>query len=61
MNIGRYDINKGLDEAVLMLNEGGSGQFIIPSGLAFGMLGDLDCVEAKETVIYDIQSVEIIP
>lgn len=61
LNIGRYDIIKGLDDAILMLNEGGQGKFIIPSDLAFGMIGDQNCVGSKRTVIYDIQSVEIIP
>jgi FKBP-type peptidyl-prolyl cis-trans isomerase len=59
--IGRYDIIKGLDEALLLLNEGGEGTFIIPSDLAFAMIGDQACVGAKKTVIYEIKSIEILP
>ena len=58
ITIGRYDINRGLDEALLMLHEGGRGKFIIPADLAFGIIGDQDCVGSKQTVIYDILSVE---
>ena len=62
ITIGRYDINRGLDEALLMLREGGRGKFIIPADLAFGIVGDQDCVGSKRTVIYEIISIEkIIP
>ena len=58
ITIGRYDINRGLDEALLTLREGGRGKFIIPADLAFGIIGDQDCIGSKQTVIYDILSVE---
>lgn len=58
IHIGRRDIVKGLDDALLMLNEGGRGKFIIPSSLAFGKIGDGDCVEPHRTVIFDIISVK---
>ncbi|GHT32082.1 hypothetical protein FACS189434_03060 [Bacteroidia bacterium] len=58
ISLGRYDITRGLDEALLMLNDGGRGTFIIPADLAFGMPGDGDCIGAKRTVIYEILSVE---
>lgn len=61
MTIGKADIIKGLDEALVLLNEGGRAKFIIPADLAFGMVGDQDCIGSKKTVIYDILSVEIIP
>ena len=58
ITLGRYDIIRGLDEALLMLREGGRGTFIIPSDLAFGMVGDQNCVGSKQTVIYEILFVE---
>jgi FKBP-type peptidyl-prolyl cis-trans isomerase len=60
INIGMYDIIKGLDDSLLMLNEGGRGKFIIPSDLAYGMIGDGVCVGAKKTIIYDFLSVEVV-
>ena len=58
ITLGKYDIIRGLDEAILMLNDGGNGKFIIPADLAFGMTGDGDCVGAKRTVIYEILEVK---
>ena len=60
ITIGKFDIIKGLDESLLLLNEGGRGTFIIPSDLAFAMIGDQDCIGAKKTVIYEIKTLEII-
>jgi len=60
INIGRFEITRGLDEALFLLNEGGRGTFIIPSGLAFGIIGDQNCVGAKRTIIYKILTVEIV-
>jgi FKBP-type peptidyl-prolyl cis-trans isomerase len=59
--VGKIESTKGLDESLLLLNEGGSGLFIIPSALAFGIAGDQDCVGAKQPIIYEILHVEIIP
>lgn len=56
--LGRYDIIRGLDEALLMLRDGGSGKFIIPADLAFGIMGDGDCVGSKRTLVYEILKLE---
>jgi FKBP-type peptidyl-prolyl cis-trans isomerase len=60
LTIGHVDIIKGLDEALLLLHDGGKAKFIIPSTMAFGIVGDEDRVGSKKTVVYDILSVEII-
>ena len=60
ITIGKFDIIRGLDESLLLLNEGGRGTFIIPSDLAFAMIGDQDCIGAKKTIIYEIKTLEII-
>jgi FKBP-type peptidyl-prolyl cis-trans isomerase len=61
ITIGKYNIIKGLDQSLLLLNEGGRGTFIIPSDLAFSMTGDQDCIGAQKTIIYQIKSIEIVP
>ena len=60
ITIGKFDIIRGLDESLLLLNEGGRGMFIIPSDLAFAMIGDQDCIGAKKTIIYEIKTLEIV-
>jgi len=56
--VGRADETKGLDEALLMLKEGGKGKFMIPANLAYGMVGDQKKIGSKKTIIYEITSIE---
>jgi FKBP-type peptidyl-prolyl cis-trans isomerase len=51
---------RGIDEALGMLQEGGSGRFIIPSNLAYGMLGNEDrCVTSHAPIVYEVKVLEI--
>jgi FKBP-type peptidyl-prolyl cis-trans isomerase len=51
VTIGTGDIPRGMDEAVLMLHQGETGEFIIPSYLAYGIVGKGQCI-ASRTPIY---------
>jgi FKBP-type peptidyl-prolyl cis-trans isomerase len=57
--IGSGGVESGLEEGILLLKKGDRAKFIIPSHLAFGLVGDLDKIPAKATLIYDIELVEI--
>jgi FKBP-type peptidyl-prolyl cis-trans isomerase len=51
---------RGIDEALGMLREGGSGRFIIPSNLAYGVLGNDDrCVKSHAAIVYEVKILEI--
>lgn len=51
VNVGNGELSRGIDEAILMLHQGEMGEFIIPSYLAFGVVGKGQCI-ASRTPIY---------
>ncbi len=57
--IGRGGVESGLEEGILLLRVGDRAKFIIPSHLGYGLLGDLDKVPSKSTLIYDIELLEL--
>jgi len=58
--IGQGGVESGLEEGILLLKAGDQAKFIIPSHLAFGLLGDTDKIPAKAVLVYDIELVELI-
>jgi FKBP-type peptidyl-prolyl cis-trans isomerase len=57
--IGRGGVEPGLEEGILLLREGDRAKFILPSHLAFGLLGDQDKIPPKATLIYDVKLLKI--
>jgi gliding motility-associated peptidyl-prolyl isomerase len=57
--IGKSGVESGLQEGILLLKEGDRAKFIIPSHLAFGLLGDQDRIPARSTLIYDVKLLKI--
>ena len=57
--IGKGGVESGLEEGILLLKKGDRVKFIIPSHLAFGLLGDTDKIPAKAALVYDIELVEL--
>jgi len=53
--VGRGGVEAGLEEAVLHLKHGDAAIIILPSHLAFGLLGDQDMVPPRSTVIYELE------
>lgn len=45
---------RGLEEGIMMMNEGDSARFIVPSHLAFGLTGDGNTIPPAATLYYDI-------
>lgn len=52
--IGHADVESGLHEGVQHLSVGDSAVLVIPSALAFGLIGDLDKIPMRSTLIYHI-------
>ena len=52
--IEHADVESGLQEGVQHLSVGDSAVFVIPSALAFGLLGDRDKIPMRSTVIYHV-------
>ena len=57
--IGKGGVESGLEEGILFLKKGDRVKFIIPSHLAFGLMGDGDKIPAKATLVYDVELINI--
>ncbi len=57
--IGKAQVETGLEEGVKMLKEGDKSIFIIPYMMAFGILGDGDRIPAGATLVYNVELLEI--
>jgi FKBP-type peptidyl-prolyl cis-trans isomerase len=57
--IGKGEVVSGLEEGILLLNVGDEAKFIIPSHLAFGLVGDGNLIPPKATLIYDVKLLEL--
>jgi FKBP-type peptidyl-prolyl cis-trans isomerase FkpA len=56
---GTRDVESGLEEGILLLHHGDKAKFILPSHLAFGLLGDFDKIPQKATLVYDVEVLNI--
>ena len=57
--VGKSGDISGLEEGLLLLKAGDKAKFIIPSHLAYGLLGDENKIPKRATLVYDIQLLEI--
>lgn len=53
--IGHGNVESGLEEGILLLRTGDRAKFIVPSHLAFGLLGDQKKIPQRATLVYDIE------
>lgn len=56
--IGAGSVENGLEEGVLLLHTGDHAKLIVPSHLAFGLLGDLKQIPERAVLVYDIELVQ---
>ena len=56
--VGKAEVISGLEEGILLLHVGDKAKFVIPSHLAFGLLGDDNMIPTKATLIYDIEVIQ---
>jgi len=57
--VGKSGEISGLEEGILLLRVGDRARFIIPSHLAYGLLGDENKIPKRATLVYDIELLEI--
>jgi len=57
--IGKREIETGVEEGILMLRAGDKAKFIVPSHLAYGLLGDLEKIPERSALVYDIEVLKI--
>ena len=56
---GQGKFESGAEEGILLMKVGDRAKFIVPSHLAFGLLGDQDKIPPRSTLIYDIELLKI--
>jgi len=56
---GKAEVEAGLEEGILLLKVGDKAKFIIPSHLAFGLLGDQKKIPRKAALVYDVELLEV--
>jgi FKBP-type peptidyl-prolyl cis-trans isomerase FkpA len=57
--VGKGGIEAGLEEGILFLKKGDRAKFILPSHLAFGLVGDGNKIPAKATLVYDVELIDL--
>lgn len=57
--VGQGGVEPGLEEGVLMLEQGSRARFILPPHLAFGLIGDENRVPGRAILVYDIEVVKV--
>ena len=57
--VGKGQVITGLEEAILLLHVGDRAKFIIPSHLAYGLIGDQKKILHKASLVYDIEFISM--
>jgi len=57
--LGHGGVEPGLEEGMLLLREGDRAKLILPSYLAYGLLGDQNRIPPGATLVYDVEVKEI--
>jgi FKBP-type peptidyl-prolyl cis-trans isomerase FkpA len=55
VEIGKRTVVSGLEEGIMLMKKGGRAKFIVPSHLAYGLLGDLEKIPARAALVYDVE------
>lgn len=58
--VGKGQVVSGLDESMLLFNEGDQAKIIVPSHLAYGLLGDGEKIPARACLVYHLKSIKVI-
>jgi FKBP-type peptidyl-prolyl cis-trans isomerase FkpA len=57
--IGSGGVESGLEEGILLMHKGDKAKFILPSHLAFGLIGDQGKIPGKSALVYDVYLSEL--
>ena len=57
--VGKNEVERGLDLALERLTENSESIVVVPSHLAFGALGNQNCIPPRSPVVYRIYSLKI--
>ena len=52
---GKGAVVNGLEEGIMLMKQGERAKLIVPSHLAFGLLGDMKKIPARAVLVYDVE------
>ncbi len=58
--IGNGGVEAGLEEGILLMQEGDKARFIMPPHLAWGLIGDQKCIPPRAILVYQVELVKLI-
>lgn len=56
---GKGGVEAGLEEGIKLMRKGDQAKFILPSHLAFGLMGDGDKIPPRASLVYEVELVKI--
>ncbi|MFO7368877.1 MAG: FKBP-type peptidyl-prolyl cis-trans isomerase [Bacteroidales bacterium] len=59
--VGKGGVESGLEEGILLLNEGSKALFIMPPHLAHGVPGDGNRIPARSILVYQVELIKVEP
>jgi FKBP-type peptidyl-prolyl cis-trans isomerase len=57
--IGKGGVESGLEEGILKMKVGEKARFILPSHLAFGLMGDDNKIPARTAIVYELELINL--
>ena len=57
--LGHSTEESGLEQGILMMQEGDKARFILPPHLAHGLLGDENMIPARSIIVYEVELLDI--
>lgn len=57
--LGKAEVESGLEEGLMLMQVGDKARMIIPSHLAFGLLGDDNKIPKRATLVYDVELIAV--
>ncbi len=58
--VGYGGVESGLEMAMLLMQLGQSGKFILPPHLAHGLLGDQNKIPPRSIIVYDVRVINVV-
>lgn len=59
IQLGHSNAPGGLEEGLALMSQGDKAKLILPSHLAYGLLGDQDKIPTRAILIYDVEILEV--
>lgn len=59
--VGKGGVESGLEEGILLLNEGSKALFIMPPHMAHGVPGDGNRIPARSILVYQVELIKVEP